>query len=100
MIDLNAIKTRCAQATGGPWAFDHGTHQEGGACMYRSDLNGPPEDRVFGVHSYRDADIQFVLHARADVPLLVKEVERLQAENEQLKCAYRVMASRAGEQAY
>lgn len=32
-----------------------------------------------------DADIEFAIHAREDVPALLAEVERLRAENQQLR---------------
>jgi hypothetical protein len=67
-LDLNAIRKRaevategpwqCANTTDGPWILDDGDMIITGTCE-------------------RDADGEFIAHARQDVPALIAEVERL-----------------------
>jgi len=62
---LNAIKERAAKATPGPW------RQAGLYSVKNSEDMSIP---------LRPEDAEFIAHARKDVPALVAEVERLQAE--------------------
>lgn len=72
MIDLAAIKARCAVATPGPWEADgtelfvYQSREWIGECCR---LDDPRADR----------DTTFIAHARTDVPALVAEVELLRA---------------------
>lgn len=72
--ELEAIKARAAAATPGPWEFDG-----------KGDIvpDGDKSDFVAMIH-YSAEDAEFIAHARADVPALVAEVERLRAENAKL----------------
>ena len=73
--ELQAIRERCEKATPGPWeVYDDKKHpyQNGGLvasddCLWGGYDNGMPDDDT----------IAFMAHARADVPALLAEVERL-----------------------
>lgn len=75
---LAEIKKRAEAATEGPWyrQFGYGIN-----IVSESDYKVIDEDG--GVSKYPDAT--FIEHARQDVPALLAEVERLQAENEILE---------------
>lgn len=118
MIDLDAIKARCAAATPGPWEAGDRYHLQGAshcgclpaqgplvwegvtningtrmkAHLHRRDepwwpygitarvKDGAYEAVLIETEEYgtmRQADLEFVAHAREDVPALVAEVERL-----------------------
>jgi hypothetical protein len=65
-VDLAAIKARADAATEGPWAPDrNGVHNQRGECV------------ALTYHANKHADAEFIAHARADVPALFAEVERL-----------------------
>ena len=91
MLDLEVIKTRAEAATPGPWNWDtdwlrQGTEQEGGEVVMRVEVVGEPDETEAQlVILTRDAT--FIAHAREDVPALLAEVERLRADNRQLRCA-------------
>lgn len=75
---LAEIKEREAKTTPGPWEF-------GKAYVYRFHVpNEPRNGNGFRVGSCVDEqdliDTVFVAFARQDIPLLLAEVERLQAE--------------------
>ncbi|WP_427110869.1 hypothetical protein [Lysinibacillus xylanilyticus] len=67
---LNAIKERVAKVTPGPWCV-------GGAI----DIHDACGEEVAAVWD-GGPDIEFIAHAREDVPALVAEVERLQQQLE------------------
>lgn len=81
---LNDIETRANAATDGPWTVEleqcdcsdgychHGTYV---SAIYAAD--GARRDEL---GDFTDADWQFTIHARTDVPALVAEVRRLRAE--------------------
>jgi hypothetical protein len=70
--ELDEIERRCAAATAGPWIC-HGY----GSCdslVRISQSDGWPDDPVCDVGnnvSNRDADAEFIAHARSDVPRLL-----------------------------
>ena len=76
---LAEIRGREKVATQGPWVAD-----EHSFCV---DLGYNPDHKR--THGYREdeqrANAAFIAHAREDIPALLDEVERLRAENEQLK---------------
>ena len=82
-LDLDAIKDRAEAATLGRWeakaarVYLVGTNLIIAACWR-------PWGPVTGAGSI-EADAAFIAHARSDVPALVVEVERLRAENADLK---------------
>ena len=70
---LNAIKARAEAATPGPWGqCVAATCPMGNAYLYLDS-----EDYVRLAH---DNDMQFIAHSRQDIPWLIEQVERLQAE--------------------
>lgn len=73
---LAEIRGREKVATQGPWAV-----QDKGAIPL---IYGPDGERVAKVIDHQE-DAAFIAHAREDIPALLDEVERLRAENEQLK---------------
>jgi len=76
-IDLAAIKARCDSATDGPWTDRRRTPSR---CDILRD--GNVHFRI--ADDVRNDNAAFIVHARADVPALVAEVERLRAEVERL----------------
>lgn len=73
---LVEIRGREKAASDGPWAV-----QDKGAIPL---IYGPDGERVAKVIDHQE-DAAFIAHAREDIPALLDEVERLRAENEQLK---------------
>lgn len=80
-IELTAIEARCNAATNGPWvAYLEGRDHEGGSDFV---MRGPPDKRSGDLElssNASQADIDFVAHARQDIPRLVAEVRRLRAQ--------------------
>ncbi len=87
-LDLEPIKAREAAATPGPWESKRGDDH----CEQK--IVGPGERMLF-VQSWKDGhaeltrevrnDCLFIAHARADVPALVREVERLREQIEDMQ---------------
>ena len=76
---LNEIKARCEQASPGPWtAWIEGRDGEGGTTFI---MVGEGENRKEDIElpGIPDQDIDFIANARADIPLLLKEIERLKS---------------------
>lgn len=71
-LDLEAIKARAEAATPGPWE-----------CVGMGDVVTPTF--VIQTTDRNPADGRFIANARTDVPALVAEVERLQAEVDELR---------------
>ncbi|MFK8003031.1 MAG: hypothetical protein AB8H86_25910 [Polyangiales bacterium] len=79
-IELTAIEDRCNAATAGPWvAYVEGRDHESGSDFI---MRGPPDKRSddLELSNAGQADIDFVAHARQDIPRLVAEVRRLRAQ--------------------
>ena len=77
---LEAVRRRCREATEGPWtSFIEGRDQALGGASFI--MRGKDQDKD---DLYLDggtvADYDFVANARQDIPLLIDEIERLQAE--------------------
>ena len=78
VIDLEAIGMREKLATPGPWIFgefvndtmDDDVHAENGQVICRA-----PEE----IEDGWDLDMDFIAHARQDIPDLIAEVRRLRA---------------------
>ena len=71
--DLFAIKVRCEQATPQPWKA---------YIEARDEISGSDFIQTGGEDIYLNAgasiaDIEFIAHARHDIPRLIAEVERL-----------------------
>ena len=87
-LDLNAIRKRAEAASSGPWAWewaDNGTEIE----IVQPHLFLSPIVAETGIQ----ADAEFIANARTDVPALIAEIERLRAENTQLKLDKKMFAS-------
>jgi len=93
--ELEAIEARASAATPGPWKIDememyiHGG--DGFMVMSRCPLNDQWQVRGHGAEvsgkrprGSQDANAEFIVHARADVPALVAEVKRLRVQNSKL----------------
>lgn len=76
-IDLEAIKARTDAATAGPWrqTDEHGVIDAGAFPAIVADCG----------FAENAADAAFIAHARADVPALVAEVERLRVALEEIR---------------
>jgi hypothetical protein len=77
-VDLDVIRARADAATEGPWEHAGGIHgdpivAEVGRKMFGLIIGMGNTGRP----DYGRADAEFIAHARADVPALVAEVERL-----------------------
>ncbi len=98
--DLAAIEARCEAATEGPWhtglarTEPHNTPQiavcgetfrklwEGAPAVFGEPIGSPKQVcQQFGT----DADAAFIAASRSDVPALLAEVRRLQADNERMR---------------
>jgi len=107
--DLGAIEAREAAATPGPWDYDqaHGECENTETCpngierdkrgsadecedcghWYLEDsasLSGPTYLGDHEDEGFCTKDAEFIAHARADVPALIAEVKRMNAEVERL----------------
>ena len=102
MADLDAIRQRANAATKGPWsAEESGPYYEihaGGT--YEAPLLLSPE----GDDEIRHEDVEFIAHARKDIPALLDELERarsvlavweLVASREEVTAVQRLAAVRA-----
>ncbi len=76
---LMEIKARCEAATPGPWtSFIEGRdHTSGDSFIQRGILDAWQEELYLTGATVADHD--FIAHARQDIPLLLAEIERLQA---------------------
>ena len=84
MIDIAAIKARADKATAGPWAWNsrHGLGAPNRLVMWPSHEYGCDLD-IEG----EEADLDFIAHARTDIPDLIAALEaseaaRVKAEQE------------------
>jgi hypothetical protein len=77
---LAEIKKRCDQATRGPWvASIEGRDHFGGDNVIKRGGDNSEEDLDLYLHGGTIFDYDFVAHAKQDIPLLLGEIERLQA---------------------
>ena len=76
-IDLDAIKAREQAASPSPWHATDLRHQKGGQIRIFAPRSLIANVLASGTRPGPDAE--FIAEARADVPALVAEVERLQA---------------------
>lgn len=80
-LDLDPITAREAAATPGPWRAE--AHAGLGEHGILGPANLPIGALEFGDDDRADADREFVIAARQDVPALLAEVRRLRAERDQ-----------------
>ena len=83
--DLDEIERRASAATEGPWTGREVKHRDPDGRVIGVELGAAHDDHaaIFGANP--EADAEFIAAARTDVPRLVAEVRRLQAENENLR---------------
>ena len=92
---LSEIEARCEKATPGPWVVGEGTPEtycEGWnvVCSTARVVASRSTYRYHEPDEFDDqtkCDIEFIAHARSDVPDLLTEVKRLQAEMESYRKA-------------
>lgn len=73
---LDEIIKRCQAATPGPWIdFLESRDKFSGDSFIGRGENRSEEDLY--LTGATNADIEFIAHARQDIPLLLKEIERL-----------------------
>jgi hypothetical protein len=70
--ELEAISARCEVTTPGPWkaSLEGRDHVAGSSCVVTA---GEP----FDLTGATDQDIEFIAHAKQDIPRLVHELMRL-----------------------
>lgn len=77
-LDLDAIEARATAATPGPWGHGLGYDQDDpGAYVYQD--FGVGNVVATGRDPIAPPDVEFIAHARVDVPALITEVRRLRA---------------------
>lgn len=76
-IFLSEIRKRCDDSTAGPWvpSIEGRDHPLGGESFIIRGDNGSEEDLYLIGGTIQDID--FVAHARQDIPLLLAEIDRL-----------------------
>lgn len=81
--ELAAIKARCEAATPGPWIAKRFDPYRSRAAIYQTPAAqkvNPLRWQVAAIcREARAQDAEFIAHARADIPALLAEVERLRA---------------------
>jgi hypothetical protein len=72
ILDLDAIRQRCDQATSGPWkSYVEGRDHDSGSSFIMT------SGKDIELSGATVADQDFIAHARQDVPQLLAEIERL-----------------------
>lgn len=73
---LDEIRKRCEAATPGPWvSYLEDRDQLSGESFIARGANPAEEDLYLS--GATDHDIEFIAHARQDIPVLLAEIERL-----------------------
>ena len=78
-LNLEEIKKRCEKASPGPWkAWVEGRDGTSGSTFI---MVGEGEHRGEDIElpGIAEADIDFMAHARQDIPALIKEIEMLRS---------------------
>jgi hypothetical protein len=74
ILDTHAIRQRCDQATPGPWkSFVEGRDHDSGSSFI---MTSGEDIELIGASV---ADLDFIAHARQDIPQLLVEIQRLKA---------------------
>jgi hypothetical protein len=74
ILDMEAIRQRCNQATPGPWkSYVEGRDHDSGSSFI---MTSGEDIELLGASV---ADQDFIAHARQDIPQLLAEIERLKA---------------------
>lgn len=79
-IDLNAIIERCNKVTQDTWtAYIEGvTHTSGSCFIMVTDKSGNRKQDLEVIGATND-DLEFIIHAKQDIPLLIAEIEYLKS---------------------
>ncbi len=84
--DIAAIKQRLYSATGGNWYYflEGRDHTSGSSFIMtnapnRDDWRNPSRGEDLEISGATQADMEFIAHARQDIPMLIAEIERLKA---------------------
>ncbi len=87
--DIIAIKQRLLAAKGGNWFyFQEGRDHESGSSFImtnvpnRDDWKNPNRDEDLEIIGATHADMEFIAHARQDIPMLLAEIERLKNQKQ------------------
>lgn len=74
ILDMDAIRQRCDQATPGPWKpYVEGRDHDSGSSFIMT--SGEDFELIGASVPYQD----FIAHARQDIPQLLAEIQRLKA---------------------
>lgn len=89
-LDLEAIKKRCESATPGPWGVRlsdpgilSGVFYSGKEEIFTPGTKLPKSicrNPQFSQNQDIRSDMEFIAHARTDIPVLIEEVERLRTD--------------------
>ena len=90
-LNLDEIEKRYEKATPGEWGWSQQAcyHTSPGIAIYSGTLSGKKSIRIASIRQQantvlpkeqREANADFIAHARADIPALVAEVKRLREE--------------------
>ena len=89
--EIKKARERCEKATPGPWKFGSSPAFKSTAFYVDDSL----DDRMIcecwegDDNTAREADAQFIAHARTDLPLALNEIKRLRAVlNDLMECRY------------
>lgn len=82
-LDIEQIKARVDRATPGPWS--HFQTMSGQYYIGEANDDDAPIASMHQGFDEQDRNAAFIAHARTDIPNLIAEVERLQAELEDLR---------------
>ena len=76
LLDLAAVRQRCAMATPGPWkSYIEGRDHTSGSNFI---MSRGEDIELLGA---TEADQDFIAHARQDIPLSLAEIDRLMVAN-------------------
>lgn len=87
---IDRIKAYCEKATPGPWRYEcvDGEHQLNGPTIPRDGMHDEGDSVLYRTcydYDNDDANLSFCASARTDLPLLLQQVERLMAENSEMR---------------
>ncbi len=87
--DIVAIKQRLLAATGGNWYYflEGRDHTSGSSFIMtnvpnRDDWKNPNRGEDLEISGATHADMEFIAHARQDIPMLLAEIERLKNQKQ------------------
>lgn len=88
-MNIEAIRARIEAATPGPWEWNKSrfyngysgiTGKDNAEVLFPNHCNDGDDGAAWFEDFPNDADRDFIAHAREDIPTLIAEIERLQAE--------------------